>query len=385
MSLKLYQLVLLFSLLSLFISNTVYSQEEPAVQFGAGIRTDFIGLNNYDRKKYGLFHGEADISVSALTEDLNMFRGGELYVQGMGIFGDKASGDYSGDIQTFSNIESDNRLFLYQAYYKHSFNKFFIKAGQLDVNADFLVSGYGASLLNSSFGIVPTISLNMPVSIFSYLAAGISFKYIPTERLLLETAFFDGDPGDFNTNRYNLNWHFSREEGFFNITEIQWKTRSNIKPGKYKAGFFFHSNTTYSAVDSAGRNFGLFLFGDQILISEKNTIRNGLSMFFELSYCPSRVNFISGYCAFGLIYRGLFRGMNEDELTLAVSSARLGNSFLRNNTEFLPHETAVEITYKKYLTPAIIIQPDFQFLINCGANINQGNVAVGLMRTIISF
>ncbi|MGE5418662.1 MAG: carbohydrate porin [Chloroflexota bacterium] len=370
---------------TLLMTNNAYSQDDAAIQFGAGIRTDFIGLNNYDRRKYGLFHGEADISLSATTEDLNLFSGGEFFVQGMGIYGDKASGNYTGDIQTFSNIESENRIFLYQAYYKHSFKKLFIKAGQLDMNADFLVSGYGASLLNSSFGVVPTISLNMPVSIFSYLAAGVSFKYIPTERLLFEMAFFDGDPGDFNTNRHNLNWNFSRKEGIFNISEVQWKTRSNMKPGKYKAGIFFHSNTHYSGVDSTGRDFGFFVFGDQVLTSEKNTIRNGLSMFFELSFCPSKVNFIDRYFAAGLIYRGLLKGMNEDECTLAVSSARLGKSFLMNNTEFLPHETAIELTYKKYITPAIIIQPDFQYLINSGANKSQGNVAAGLIRTIISF
>lgn len=351
-----------------------------------GLRSDIIGLNNYDRKKYGLFHGEFDISVTASTEDLKLFRGGEFFIQGMGIFGDKASQNYSCDLQVFSNIESDSRIFLYQAYYSQNVGRFMLKIGQLDMNSDFSVSGYGSSLLNSSFGVIPTISLNMPVPIFSYLSAGASLRYSLSGSIILQTAFFNGDPGNFETNRHNLKWNFSRSGGFFNVSEVHFRTKNNLMTGKYKAGVFYHSGTF---PDFTGNYYsrgitGFYIMGDQQLIREKNTIKNGLNIFFEISFCPSRTILVRSYYASGLMYRGMFRNMNEDELTVAIASAHLSHYAEIQNPDFRHNETALEITYKKYLTPGIIIQPDFQYILNTGASKSlNGNVTAGLLRTII--
>jgi porin len=351
-------------------------------------RFDFIGLKNFDSKKYGLLHGEADLAISVSSENLKLFKGGELFVQAMGIFGNKSSLNYTHDIQVFSNIESDTRLFLYQCYYKQTLGKLIIKFGQLDLNADYSVSGYGSSLINSSFGIIPTVSLNMPSSIFSYLTAGASFKYMFSSRLTLQTAFFNGDPGDYQTNRHNLKWNFAKENGWMNISEFHYKTKNNIKQGKYKAGIFYHSKnfTDITEASTSKGDFGFFVMGDQQITSEKNTIKNGLSIFFEASYCPSSVNYIGSFYSLGLIYRGIFNGMNEDECTLAVASARLGKFTLKNSPMSLGNETAVEITYKKYITPSVIVQPDFQHIINPGADkLVTGSVNIFLIRTIMAF
>jgi porin len=126
--------------------------------------------------------------------------------------------------------------------------------------------------------------------------------------------------------------------------------------------------------------------GDQQLTFEKNTIENGLSMFFQLSYSLTPQNMIRRYSSFGLMYRGIFPRMYEDEFTVSVASVRLGSDFLESNPDFYDNETAIEITHKKYLTSSIIIQPDFQYIIQPGANkLYNGNVTVGLLRTILSF
>jgi porin len=365
------------------LSIVTKSQDGTAVDFSASSRFDFISLRNPDLSKHFLLHGEIDAAVSISTENLRLFKGGEFYSQVMGVFGNKASSEYSGDLQVFSNIESDSRLFLYQCYYKQTFGKFILKLGQMDMNADFCVSGYGSSLVNSSFGVIPTISLNMPVSIFSYLSAGISLKYLISPRVTLQTAFFDGDPGDYDTNRHNLNWRFNRSEGFFNISEIHYKTKSNLRQGKYKAGLFYHSK---SPGNPPAGGFGYYIMGDQQITSEKGTIKNGLSIFFELSSFPSDRGFISSYYAFGLIYRGIFHNMNEDECTFAVASAYLGRSFLSSNYDYLSNETALEFTYKKFLSPNFIIQPDMQYIINCGSSrLTDGNAFIGLLRAIMLF
>lgn len=380
-----YPFTVILTVSAFLIHIRAFPQGKP-VSIEACLRNDFIGLSNFDKKQYLLFHGEADISFSALTEDLKLYRGGELFIQAMGILGNKASQNYALDLQIFSNIESDNRIFLYQAYYRHTIGKVTVKAGQLDMNSEYSVSGYGSSLLNSSFGVIPTISLNMPVSIFSYLSAGISVKYALSGRISLQTALFNGNPGNFETNRHNLIWRFSRDEGYFNISEIHFRTRNNLMTGKYKAGIFYHSGTfaDYNGNRSPCGKAGFYLMGDQQITREKNTIKNGLSMFFEVSVSPSETNLINSYYGLGLIYRGIFRNMNEDECTIALASAHLSEYALSGNPDFRRNETALEVTYKKYITPGIIIQPDFQYIINPGASRSlYGNVAAGIIRAII--
>jgi porin len=381
----------IFGLTMLFVTSMPvisYSQDAGYLQFMAGAKFDFIALKNHDNKNYGLFHGESDMAVSVLSDNLKLFKGGEFYAQAMTIFGNKSSKNYTGDLQVFSNLESDTRLFLYQCWYKQTLGKLIIKIGQLDLNADYSVSGYGSSLVNSSFGVIPTISLNMPSSIFAYLTAGCSFKYMYSRSITFQTAFFNGDPGNYETNRHNLNWHFSRDGGWFNISEFHYRTNSDIKPGKYKFGIFYHSKEFSDPLNSTQikGNFGFFVMGEQQLTSEKNTIKNGLSMFFQFSYSPSDANLIGSYYSLGAIYRGMFDKWNEDELTLALASARIGENMLKFNPEFYKYETALEITYKKYITPEIIIQPDFQYIINPGADKqNNRNVTIGLIRSIIAF
>lgn len=377
---RIYRISLMVSFI--VITTNISAQDHSAVQFSAASKFDFINLRNPDKKNYFLVHGEVDASVSFSSENLKLFRGGEFYAQLMDVFGKKASADYAGDLQVFSNIESDSRLFLYQCYYKQTLGKFILKLGQLDLNADYSVSGYGSSLINSSFGVIPTISLNMPASIFSYLTAGVSFKYQLSPAIIVQTAFFDGDPGGYTSNRHNLNWHFSRSDGFLSISEIHYKTRSNLKQGKYKAGFYYHSK--YSDISDHG--YGWYIMGDQQITSEKNTIKNGLSIFFELSSAPSPISFIGSYYAFGLIYRGIFNNMNEDECTFAIASAHLARPFLSVNDDYLSNETALELTYKKFLTPNFIIQPDIQYIINCGSRkVKKGNAAIGLIRSVMFF
>lgn len=379
-----YPVTVILAVSAFMIHCRAFPQERP-VQVQAGLRSDFIGLKNYDRNKYGLYHGEADISVSALTEDMKLFKGGELFIQAMGILGDKASQNYSCDLQVFSNIESDNRIFLYQAYYRQTIGRLTVRLGQLDMNSEYSVSGYGSSLLNSSFGVIPTISLNMHVSIFSYLSAGISLRYALSERVILQTALFNGDPGDYDSNRHNLYWYFSGNEGFFNISEIHFKTRNNLMIGKYKAGIFYHSGTftDNTGIYSSKGNAGFYFMGDQQILMEKNTIKNGLSIFFEVSLSPSKANLINSYYGLGFIYRGIFRNMNEDECTVALASAHLSEYALSVNPDLMHNETALEVTYKKYITPGIIIQPDLQYIINTGASRSLGNVIAGILRTII--
>ena len=243
-------------------------------------------------------------------------------------------------------------------------------------------------MINSSFGVIPTISLNMPVSIFAYLAPGVSFKYLQSKQFVFQTAFFSGNPGDFETNPHNLRWNLKKQDGWFNITEFQFKTRSDLRLGRYKAGFFYHSVNPQDpeSISSAKGNPGFYIIGDQQITFEKNTIKNGLSLFYQLSWNLARENMVRSYYSMGLMYRGMLPQMNEDEFTVALASANLGKSYMTENTDCCNHETAIEMTYKKYIMPSWIIQPDFQYIINPGAtNLYAGNTTVFLIRTIYSF
>ncbi|OIQ00823.1 MAG: hypothetical protein AUK35_01200 [Zetaproteobacteria bacterium CG2_30_46_52] len=73
---------------------------------------------------------------------------------------------------------------LQQFWYQHRLNETTsVLFGWHDLNAEFYVSDYAALFLNSSFGIGPEISGNVPTSLFP--EAGLSARLCPTRRLEL--------------------------------------------------------------------------------------------------------------------------------------------------------------------------------------------------------
>ena len=109
--------------------------------------------------------GNIDLNVTFNTEKLGLWEGGQFYVYLLNNHGNSLSA-LMGDFQIANNIEAESNSRLYEFWYKHHFKNATITLGQHDLNSVFAISNSAGFFINSSFGIQPDISANVPTSIF---------------------------------------------------------------------------------------------------------------------------------------------------------------------------------------------------------------------------
>lgn len=366
---------------------------ENALTYKAAIRMDAFNNFSGGLSKGAGYLGEADIQIRFSTENAGLWKEGEAIVQVMNTHGKKPSGNFTGDFQTFSNIETDDHLALYEFWYnQHLFDdKISLLIGQLDMNADFSVSDNAMYFINSSFGVIPTLSLNNAVSIFPLLSPGFVAKYKPNLNYFFQAGIYNGNPGDFESNPNGVNWKFSKENGLYTIAEFHYlNTTDSTQTGAYKLGLFYHSaqfaGSGLNDTISYKGNYGIYATADQLVFSNDPKKERGLSVFCQASIFPQDRNFLNMYYGGGIRYHGLFDKRKNDDIGIAFASAWLSPNFRKTAPEiFDTHETAIELTYKLKINKNITIQPDVQYILNPGANKEIKDAFVGFVRLIINF
>jgi len=306
-----------------------------------------------------------------------------LFVHGLVTHGNGPSESLTGDLQILSNIEAGNYYGLYEYYYSHQIGNFSALFGQHDMNSEFAGTQYGGTFINSSFGIGPSISLNVPVSIYPVAAPCILLKYESTN-LTYKLAVYDGDPGDFETNRYNVHWSISPGQGFLTIGEVQYnRIKKDKLTGTYKLGSYHHSGTftNYSdTLQTKKGNYGFYFIADQALFARSLNTARGLCYFFQTGIAPSEFNRIQYFVGGGLRYHGILPYRYYDELGLAFAHISQSKTYMNLYDNLLKFETAIEMTYKFQFGEHYSIQPSIQYIINPGATAGISNCLVGLFR-----
>ena len=292
--------------------------------------------------------------------------------------GGEPSANLVGDFQGVTNIEAGNLSFLFELWYKQTIQNWAIIVGLQDLNAQFAVSEYGGSFVNSSFGIHSSIADNITAPIFPLTALGVTLQWNISEQLLGQVAIFDGTPDNFESNPYNLNWKLSKNDGMTGISELQ-LTGSLIKglKGTYKIGAYFHEHNNNS-VSEIKSNYGFYLIGDQQVTVNKDN-NGGLSLFTQIGLCPKDKNTNNRFISIGAVYKGLIKNRTLDETGIAFAYAGFSRKLVEN-------ETAIELNYRLHVTENIFIKPDFQYIINpAGTDFKLKNAFVSLLRFGINF
>ncbi len=333
--------------------------------------------------------GMEHLTLIVHSDDIGGWKGGKLVIDGLHTHGDAPSADFVGDYQVFNNIEAGNYLGLFEFSISQQLGKCNILFGLHDLNSEFVVSDEGSFFINSSFGIIPTISLNVPVSIFPLTALGVRISYNIGSNFSCKTAFYDGNPNNPENTRYNLNWKINSREGYLNITEISWshcfKNENDIT---LNAGTFYHSAKFPLLIDSTRQlngDYGSYIVGDYSFkhIISKHGITTGI--FFQAGWAPDDRNLATVYLGGGLHSRGLLDRKIWDEIGLALAYMQVSDNFVttsRKNQK--KSETALELSYKLHLSNYYSIQPDIQYILNPGANSAISNALAGILRFNIS-
>jgi porin len=370
----------------LFISvlNEVYSQEEinsSGVICDASYITD--QLYNFDggiQSGYA-YLGMIDLGLGFTTHDLGLWKGGNFYFQIENVHGTTPSNDLIGDAQIASNIENGDNTYLYIAQYTQEFEQLRFKVGIQDLNEEFHVNENSGNLINSSFGIMPCASINMPVPIFPKTAFGISAFYEVLPNIALQTTFFDGDPLSLEEDEYNMNYQMSLEQGYLSVSEIHFKHRIKSLSGIIKLGFQYHSGHFSQLNDSSSiikSNHSIYLLADQEIIHNKESLC--LNAFLQAGHSPDDRNENPGYIGAGFSCSGFFKHRMDDCISVGMARAKL---YAAEENKF-KHETALELNYLIQIHSQITLQPDIQYIINPGINTELQNAFVGILRLSIT-
>ncbi len=185
--------------------------------------------------------GMINVRIAFSTGAAHLWNGGKFFFNGANTHGARPSVDYLGDLQVASNIEAGDHTFVQELWYKQSWTHLEITGGLQDLNVDFINSSGCALFLNSSFGVMPTVSGNIPAPIFPLTSLGLSSKWDISTKYSLLMAIYDGSATNFKDNPHNLKWNLGKGEGVLFFGEIQHSFNPGNLPGTYKAGIYFIS------------------------------------------------------------------------------------------------------------------------------------------------
>jgi len=313
-------------------------------------------------QKKTVYQTNTDLTLTVDTEKAGLWAGGTLFVYGLGNTGGNPT-DYTGDLQGYTNIEAPNQWIVHEAWYEQVFDhgRFSILAGLHDMNSEFYITEFGSLFLDSSFGIGPDLTGNVPASIFPKAALGVRIKVKPTENSYIQAAMYDGD---------------STTRGFKSVEGKLWVAETAISSdsGTYKVGYWQHTaNKTFGA-QTFSRDYGAYAVIDQELWElDKHGLVGG---FLQYGYTPKSRNEIYTYMGAGLHIHGIIPSRGEDDLGLAVARVDFHASADAINVS----ETTLEMTYRLVATAWLTVQPSLQWIHNPGGNLAAPAVKTGLLR-----
>lgn len=309
-----------------------------------------------------LIHADAILH----TKPLGLWSGGRLLISAVQIMSGRPSANYIGDLQVASNIAAKTSLRIYEFSYTQDFSrKFVISAGLIDMNKFFVKDDHASILLNSSFGMEPDISANVPVSIFPKPGFGISAaKYFTHWKI--QGSLFQNNPSD----RSDLSL-----KNYMATLEIDFRTHDGLggKPVIYKFGVWHHSRFIGRPGGLARTHSGYYFIAQQTIRSQ--SIRN-TGIFLQWGSSPLRISTVPYYLGLGLLMDRPFSSRPSDQFSVGMAKAW-------TNIRFDNAETAFEVTYLFHADNLISIQPDIQYIRNPGGLLNH-NALVFFLRGVIT-
>jgi porin len=340
---------------------------------------DNVNTLNGGIKQGSAFMGLMDISFTYQSE-IDIFKNTTVFAHFLKTSGQAASEDFIGDVQVASNIEGRASLLFYEIWIEQKLMDLYLLGGMHDMNSVFFVSENAGTFINSSFGISPGLSLNMPVSIYPVTTFGTVTRY-------------EKEQFTFLSGLYNLNHEFAEEEefhihnhifehGFLSLMEFQFRRiKSGTVKSEYKiGGFYKQCNEDGHGRDDiciSEKNYGAYLVADQQLYETSNSNKN-INAFLQFNTNPLKYSYASEYVGAGVTLNGFLSGKHTDRFGVAMARVKLND--LNENGYFTPgtYETVLELTLKQTIFKFITIQPDIQYIFNPGGTLS--NAWVGTLR-----
>ena len=289
-----------------------------------------------------------------------------------------------GDIQTVSNIEAPHSIRLFEAWLEEKVgdeqSSLGIRAGLMDLNAQFDSNDSASLFINSSHGIGPDISRsgrNGP-SIFPVTSAGASVSLLLGKAWTFRVAAFDGVPGDPARPKAFAIARLGHGDGALVIGQADY----HLSDDATIEGGAWRYTAAVPAIDPARSR--VHDQGAYASLAAPIPGLKGWSGWVRAGIADRDAQPVSAYLGAGLVAPGLFAGRPDDRLGFAIAHAVIGAP--AQSAYGLPHaETTFEATYQISVHNRLALQPDAQFVRHPAGRAGATNAVVLGLRAVVTF
>jgi porin len=413
------------------------------VTFGLSNINEAWGNPSGGSSRGAAYDGLTLLNVGLDTQRAFGWEGGTFNVSALQIRGRNISTDNLGNLQTASGILAAPTTRLWEAWFQQAFldGRIDVKIGQQAIDQEFITSQYSGLFINTMMGwpMVPSADLYAGGPAYPLSSPGIRLRtQLGNGLTALAGVFADNPPGgpfdDDSQLRGGTRWgnNFNLRTGALFVAEIQYAVnqpgngdmdygnRSSGLPGTYKLGLWYDTaafpdqrfdNTGLSLADAGStgvaamhrNNFSFYGVVDQMVWRPSDDSPRSVGVFARIMGAPGDRNLISFSVNGGVTLKAPFADRDDDTLGIgfgvtkvSARTAGLDRDIAALSAGSFPvrgSETFFEITYQFQATGWWQLQPDFQYVINPGAGIQNpnnpskriGNEAVLGLRSIVTF
>jgi len=331
------------------------------------------GIQTRDSGEYPRLIGlylELDTAGAGLWKNGTFFLGLEHHA------GRSPSGRSAGDWQALDNIDADRLNQVSEFWYRHTFfdEKFWIKLGKMEANADFSCIETGLEFINSSAGLIPTL----PIPSYPDQDWGVVIGGDPAPWFGCRLGMYQGDMDGGRSVGHTLD----NLRGPLLIVEPSFKYMLGGLPGSFNIGAWWNGidfeayHKHESNREHHGRSCGGYAFWQQMLWKENPADENcgqGIGFFAQYGWAPKDRFEVEDYVGGGLRWQGAIPARDDDVMGLGVF-----NVYFSDRAGFKEHsETAMEFFYRAQLFGWLALQPDLQYIANPGGDINRDAIVIG--------
>jgi porin len=355
---------------------------EDGVDIHLGLKADVLSVVRGGQERGVTYLDLWEAKIALDGKRLLGWNGGQAFLHVISNHGGKFNTQSVGSAQGVDNIEvATNTSKIFQAWVEQAFldGRASLRAGLMDLNAEFYVTDSSSVFLHPTFGMGSDLAQTGKAgpSIYPTSSFGVRFKYEPSSEWYAQAIVLDGVPGS-PANPYGTHIEFNKGDGALTVAEAGWQPFARAETtisAKYALGAWHYTPRFDDLVgtDAAGNplrrvNQGAYVFAERTLTQEADDPAQGLTAFVRYGVANADVNRFDQAIGIGFIYRGLLPGRDRDVFGFAIA-AEHNSPKHREQTRLAgglepAAESAYELTYRAQLTPWLALQPECQFVKN---------------------
>ena len=363
--------------------------EEQGIEVGANLTLDWGANWNGGLRNRSTVMSMPDFNVALDLEQLFGLPRTLVFLDFYQTEGRGLSGDV-GALQGVSNIENFNTSQVAEAWFETWFgDSVRFKFGKVDFNSEFAFSEVASEFINPSPGITPTAQWGPT---FPNPATSANLFVMPSESTYVGVGVYDGAGAvGINTGSQGFSGFFRDDESdsYFTIVEAGagWTGGNTWGSGRLAIGGWYHGERfdRFDGGTERGASGGYAIL-DQIVWRENPEDAEdlqGLGFTAVVGFAGSAdiVN-VPLHLQAGVVWTGAVEGRDDDAIGLLITYAELSDA---QGSPYQGAETIFELVYKWQLTPAVILRPDLQYVMNPSGDPTLEDSLVGMLRMEIVF